>query len=275
MERVQFMRDELRLELSGEKTLITHARTSAAKFLGYEITTQHNTSGRKSVNGIIGLRVPRTVITAKSAPYLRHGRPAALHALQNLDDHDIVEAYGAQYRGIAQYYLLAGDVYRLNRLRWVMESSLLKTLAAKHGSSMSAMAARHKTTIGTPHGPRTCFEAVRRREGNRKPQVARFGGIPLKRQKYAVISDRIPGQNPHRYKELVIRLLRRRCELCGNSDQVQAHHIARLAELPPPGPGQPPWAKLMAKMRRKSLVVCEPCHDHIHTGPSAAIPATT
>jgi len=271
----QFMRDELHLELSGKKTLITHARTSAAKFLGYQITTQHNTSGRKSVNGVIGLRVPRTVITAKSAPYLRHGRPAALNALQNLDDHDIVEAYGAQYRGIVQYYLLAGDVYRLNRLRWVMESSLLKTLAAKHGSSMSAMAARYKTTIGTPHGPRTCFEAVRRREGNRKPLVARFGGIPLKRQKYAVISDRIPGQSPYRYKELLTRLLRRRCELCGNSDQVQVHHIARLAELAPPGPGQPPWAKLMAKMRRKSLVVCEPCHDHIHTGPPlAAIPAT-
>jgi hypothetical protein len=158
----------------------------------------------------------------------------------------------------------------------VMESSLLKTLAAKHGSSMSAMAARHKTTIDTPHGPRTCFEAVRRRDANRKPLVARFGGIPLKRQKYAAISDRIPGQSPYRYKELVIRLLRRRCELCGNSDQVQVHHIARLAELAPPGPGQPPWAKLMAKMRRKSLVVCEPCHDHIHTGqPSAAIPATT
>jgi hypothetical protein len=121
-----------------------------------------------------------------------------------------------------------------------MESSLLKTLAAKHGSSMSAMAARYKTATGTPHGPRTCFEAVRWREGNRKPLVARFGGIPLIRQKYAVISDRIPGQNPHRYKELVIRLLRRRCEMCGNSGQVQVHHIARLAELAPPGPGQPP-----------------------------------
>jgi group II intron reverse transcriptase/maturase len=73
----QFMRDELRLELSGEKTLITHARTSAAKFLGYQITTQHNTSGRKSVNGVIGLRVPRAVITAKSAlPAARQTRRA-------------------------------------------------------------------------------------------------------------------------------------------------------------------------------------------------------
>jgi group II intron reverse transcriptase/maturase len=32
-----FLRDELKLELSGDKTLITHARTRAARFLGYEI----------------------------------------------------------------------------------------------------------------------------------------------------------------------------------------------------------------------------------------------
>ena len=34
----QFLRDELRLELSPAKTLITHARTQRARFLGYEIS---------------------------------------------------------------------------------------------------------------------------------------------------------------------------------------------------------------------------------------------
>ena len=38
----EFLRDELKLELSQDKTLITHARTGAARFLGYEITIQHN-----------------------------------------------------------------------------------------------------------------------------------------------------------------------------------------------------------------------------------------
>ena len=77
-----------------------------------------------------------------------------------------------------------------------METSLLKTLAAKHDSTVSKMAARYKTAIETPHGPRTCFEAVRIREGNQKPLVARFGGIPLKRRKTAVIIDRAPGRDP-------------------------------------------------------------------------------
>jgi hypothetical protein len=271
-----FLRDELHLELSAEKTLITHARTGAAKFLGYEITTQHSgTSGRKRINGSIALRVPIPVIKAKCSPYLARGKPAAQGALQNLGDYDIVAAYGARYRGIVQYYLLAGDVHRMDRLRWVMETSLLKTLAAKHRSSVAKSAARYKAVIETPHGPRTCFEAVRIREGNRKPLVARFGGIPLKRQKTAVITDRAPGREIHPRKEIITRLLRNRCELCQHSGEVQVHHVARLGDLARPGHGQPAWARFMAAKRRKSLVVCPPCHDQIHAArPPAASTAT-
>jgi group II intron reverse transcriptase/maturase len=76
----RFLRDELKLELSPEKTLITHARTRAAKFLGYNIITQHAnatiTSGRRAVNGVIGLRVPTEVIKAHTVPYLADGHPA-------------------------------------------------------------------------------------------------------------------------------------------------------------------------------------------------------
>ena len=71
----QFLRDDLKLELSPDKTLITHARTGAARFLGYEITVQHDdrklTRGRRAVNGQIALRVPTDVIKAKCAPYLQ------------------------------------------------------------------------------------------------------------------------------------------------------------------------------------------------------------
>ena len=264
-----FLREDLKLELSHEKTLITHARTGAAKFLGYEITVQHGdsklTGDRRMVNGKIGLRVPRPVITAKCVPYLRRGKPAHRSHLINRDDHDIVAIYGAEYRGIVQYYLLAGDVYRLRRLEWVTKTSMLKTLAAKHHSTVSKMAARHKTTIETPHGLRTCFEVRVERDG-RNPLVARFGGIPLKRQKNAVINDHVPGQVTYPRKELIRRLLTGRCEICKQKDNVQVHHVRKLADLGQPRPDQPAWAQLMAKMRRKALVVCILCHDQIHAG---------
>jgi hypothetical protein len=124
--------------------------------------------------------VPLEVIKAKCAPYCKLGKPEARTHLVNNDDHTIVATYGAQYRGLINYYLLAGDVWRLNRVRWIMQNSLLKTLACKYGSTVSKMAARYKTTITTPHGPRTCLQATVERTG-RTPLTTTFGGIPLKR----------------------------------------------------------------------------------------------
>jgi hypothetical protein len=110
-----FLRDELKLELSPEKTLITHARTRAARFLGYEITTQMAPSkivrGQRAVNGKIALRVPLDVIRSKCTRYRKHGRPWHRSELQNLDDYTIVKIFGAEYRGIVQYYMLANDVW--------------------------------------------------------------------------------------------------------------------------------------------------------------------
>ena len=264
-----FLHDELKLELSQDKTLITHARTQAAKFLGYEITVLHNdrkvTAGPPQRQRDVSLRVPSSVIKAKQAPYLSRGKPERRSQLVNEDDHTIVSTYGAEWRGIVQYYLLAGNVHRLYRLHWVMETSLLKTLANKHRSSVSKMARTFKAAIGTPYGPRKCLEARVERNG-RKPLVARFGGIPLRRQKDAVISDRVLVPGVIRHKELVTRLLADRCELCKDTDGISVHHVRRLADLHRPGQPQPGWAQQMARRRRKTLVVCRSCHDAIHAG---------
>ena len=110
----------------------------------------------------------------------------------NEQDHTIISRYGAEYRGIVQYYLLAGDVSRLDRLHWVMATSLLKTLAGKYDSSVAKMARKYAATIETPHGPRKCLQVSIDRGEGRKPRVATFGGIPLQRQKNAILKDREP-----------------------------------------------------------------------------------
>jgi group II intron reverse transcriptase/maturase len=265
-----FLHDDLKLELNQDKTLITHARTQAASFLGYQITVQHSRD-RPSVNGVVRLRVPLPVITAKCAPYSKRGKPARRAELMNLPDSLIISTFGAEYRGIVQYYLLAGDVWRFTRLRWAAETSLLKTLAARHRSTVTAMARKYKATITTPHGPRVCFQATVEREG-RKPLVTRFGGIPLKRQKKAVLTDRLPGL-PTRRKELIQRLRTRRCEWCDTRTDVEIHQVRKLADLTRTGQPQPRWAQLMTRMRRKTLIVCNPCHQAIHHGHPTAFTA--
>ena len=267
-----FLRETLRLELNAAKTLITHGRTTPARFLGYDIIVQHcdtkRTGGRRAANGKIALRVPPDVVKAQCARYRQHGKPWHRPRLQNLPDYDIVRIYGAEYRGVVNYYLLAQDVWRLHTLHWHALTSMLKPLGAKHRSSVTKMAARHQAKIATEDGPRTCFEARLRREGKRD-LVARFGGIILRQDRRAVITD--PGPVPFNTprKELIHRLRRRWCELCEHGATVAVHQVAGLSQLGKPGPGQPAWAALMAKMRRKTLIVCAPCHEHIHANPVA------
>ncbi len=270
----QFLQEDLKLELSENKTLITHARTGAARFLGYEITIQQANDkiirGRRAANGQIRLRVPVVVVKAKCSRYMRGGKAAEQPGLMNEQDYAIISRYGAEYRGIVQYYLLAGDVWRLGRLRWVMATSLLKTLAGKYDSTVTKMARKYGATIDTPHGPRKCLQARIERSERRKPLVATFGEIPLIRQRNAVLRDREPVRDAARGSELIRRLLAGRCELCGQTAKVQVHQIRTLADLGKPGQPQLEWMQVMAKRRRKTLVVCGTCHAEIHLGKQAA-----
>jgi hypothetical protein len=93
------------------------------------------------------------------------------------------------------------------------------------------MAVKRTAKIPTPRGPRTSFQAVIPLPG-REPLVARFGGIPLKRQKTAVIRDRQPGTAPvYPRKELLTRLLHEQCGLCGSTENICVHHVRQLADL--------------------------------------------
>ena len=267
-----FLRDTLKLELSKEKTLITHATSQAARFLGYELVNQqandkHDHLGRRGINGNIGLRVPAKVIEQHCQAHMRNGKPTHRNELLADDDYTIVSRYQAEFRGVVQYYLPAYNVSQFGRLQWVMGKSLAKTLAGKHKSTARKMFRRYKSTVQTEHGERACLQVVVQRGNGKRPLVARFGGIPLKRNRQAVLVD----QQPQRYRternELIQRLLADECELCGSTVNVEVHHIRALRDLNVKGQGEKPkWVQVMAARRRKTLVVCRPCHLAAHEG---------
>src|SRR5262249_53122229 len=133
----RFLAQELRLELSDAKTLITHGRDEKARFLGYEVTvSQCDTkiaADQRSVNGKIALLVPHDVVAAKRKQCMRGGK--AVHRPELLDDDDlsIISLYQAQWRGLLNYYLMAVNVsVRLPKVYRIMRISLAKTLARKH-----------------------------------------------------------------------------------------------------------------------------------------------
>jgi hypothetical protein len=219
----RFLEEVLKLKLSDEKTLITHARTGAARFLGYEVVVQRRddkiaSNNRRGVNGKIGLRLPARVLQAKCAYYAPNGRPIRRTPLLDDDDYSIVARFQSEFRGLVQYYQLAQNVSQLGKLQWLMGGSLLHTLAAKHKSSVRAMFRKYRSTVSTPFGSRRCLEITVTRGQGKKPLVARFGGIPLRRSENAVLVDKAPRYVCYERNELLKKLLADRCEFCGSTE---------------------------------------------------------
>ena len=273
----EFLHDKLKLKLSEEKTLITHATQEAAKFLGYEIRSQScnskitkntNQVKRRSVNGHIALLLPKSVVQKKSAPYLKNGKPIHNSFLMVNQDFSIVHDYQTKLRGLYQYYALATNVSQLHNLKWIMEQSLVKTLAAKHKCSAMAILAKYKTSVKTEKGKTLkCIQVTVNREG-KKPLVATFGGFSLERKQFTTVYDRLP--IPYNAKgthtEIIQRLLADKCEICGKVGDVEVHHVKALKNVTGPKNARTDWKRYMASRQRKTLVVCQECHVLISAG---------
>lgn len=270
----EWLRDQLRLTLSEEKTLITHANDEKAKFLGHEITVTREGSlvaedGRRATNGCITLLMPQRVVQKYRERHTKEGKVTHRTELLNDTVYTIIQRYQSVMRGIYNFYCMTPNVSRrMSRIEWILELSLVKTLASKHKCSVPRIYAKYRTTTEEVKVLRVEVE----RPG-KDPLVATFGGIPFIR-----IPDGMgPGEvrleaawfSPgDKRSEVVQRLTAGKCELCGIEDMpVQVHHIRQLRDIDRPGRRpKEPWEKIMAARKRKTLVVCLRCHGDIHAG---------
>lgn len=264
-----YLHDVLRLDLSEEKTLITHARTEAARFLSYEISTtlanSYQPKGGRYANGKVEMRLPLDVLKKKYQKYLKQGKPIHRKELENDTDYTIIAHYQAEYRGFVEYYRLANNIRHCNRLKWIMEQSLTKTLAAKLQLSVQQVYEKYQTTLTVDDHTSLGLQVIISRE-EKKPLIATWGGIPLVRKPQAILNDQ-PSLIWVGRSELEKRLLADTCELCGATDRITVHHIRALKDLHPKGRREKPaWMQVMATRKRKTLVVCWPCHMGIQHG---------
>ena len=276
-----FLQEELKLNLSAEKTLITHARSEAAKFLGYEMATLQRDTKRskrtnaqgddtkcRSINGHLGLRVPRGVLIEKCNRYKKRGKAIHRPELINESDFTIITIYQLEYRGIVNYYRLAYNLHTLQQLRWIMEQSLTMTLARKHNISVRKVYQKYQAVLDINGIAYKGLQVTVPREG-KNPLVATWGGISLTWDIMATLNDQ-PQRIWNNRSELEKRLLAQICEVCGAgrlTDKIEVHHIRALKDLTRyEGRERPDWVKIMAARRRKTLVLCRTCHDDLHAG---------
>jgi hypothetical protein len=181
--------------------------------------------------------------------------------------YSIVAQYQTEYQGVVQYYRMAYNLHQLQKLKRVMETSLTRTLAKKFKTSRTQIYRRFGALHHTEHRTFKVLEVRVERGPTKAPLVTRFGGIPLRWNRWAKINDAPTKPIWSGRSEVVERLLVDTCELCGATDHIEVHHIRKLKDLDRAGqPSTPRWAKVMATRRRKTLVVCQACHHHIQYG---------
>lgn len=267
----EYVADELKLELSDEKTKITHS-SQEAHFLGYDIRVRRCQQSKRKANGVVQrtlnnsveLLVPfdriekfmydrQIVIQSDDGKLI----PWQRNAMAGLSDLEIVDTYNSQTRGICNYYSIASNFSKLNYFVYLMEYSCLKTLAKKHKTRISKVKKMFKCgkSWGVPYETK---------KEKKRMMIVKFSDFK-KGKIFDLPSVDIVKNHIHfaTRNSLEARLKACKCELCGVEGEgvkFEIHHINKMKNLK----GKEQWEMAMIARKRKTLVVCKECHKKIH-----------
>lgn len=267
-----FLADRLALELSEEKTLITHTEKSA-KFLGYEIMVTRDNDQRRDTRGRlkrtygykVRLNINMGTLRDKLLEYgamkikIHHGKevwkPKGRKELIFNDDLEILNRYNRETMGFCNYYLIANNCAVLHNFRYIMEYSMYKTFANKYKSTVRKINKKYRRN--------KFFTVTYEQKGVIKSQT--FYKTSFKRCKTAL--NQICDLQPHSITDmsrtnLTDRLKAEKCELCGATGKLHMHHVHKLKDLK----GKESWEKHMLARKRKTIALCPSCHRLRHQG---------
>lgn len=268
-----FLEKELKLELSLDKTKITHLGTEHAKFLGHYIRAatlrQHIATRRRGRDGnylntrkstskpkiMVPIHDLKAKLIQKGFANLE-GKPKYMGKFIFLSDYEIVKRYNYVLRGLMTFYNMAENRSRLGELLYILEYSLAHTLAAKHRTSIAKIFHKYgKPFKVTIKGKTITFD---------KPENLRAEYL---NRKYAVINPLSKTQDVDPFSVLnwdikEINILDQPCLICGSVTQVEMHHLRHLKD----NKDKSTLVKIMSKINRKIVPLCKPCHTDVHRG---------
>lgn len=270
-----FIADTLHLELSDEKTLITHSEKKA-RFLGYDIyirrsaATKRDKMGRlcRHLSGTVCLELPTEIMRKRLLDYgamtiertvygKDNWKAKARYYLKDNDDLEILDQYNSEIRGFRNYYRIANNASFASSFGYIMQYSMFKTFATKYRTSMRKMISRLR--IGKDFGVRFTDKS-----GRTKTRLFYNEGFARKPMLKTAAVDAIPNTVKYSSKtSLMERLSARQCELCGRTGvDIEIHHVRKLKDLK----GKSYWERLMIARNRITLALCVDCHKKLHNG---------
>lgn len=273
----EFIKEQLHLEMSPEKTLITHGN-DFARFLGYLVTVSREQNRTRTKNGFtrrtyvgkVKLYVPKEKWLNRLLSYgalkisydKAHGNkevwePARRPGLIRLDDIEILNQYNAEVRGMYNYYRLANNATVLNAFVYVMKYSMYKTFAGKYRTSMRKIIRKYCRNKD--------FTVSYQTKSGTKSVVFYNQGVRRNDKVIATENPDIIGRTNEnrRYTRLTDRLQGHVCEFCGaETEDIEIHHIRKLKDLS----GRAEWERHMIARKRKTMALCHSCHVKLHNG---------
>lgn len=267
-----FLSESLALELSEEKTLITHTGKSA-KFLGYEITVTRNNHQRRDVQGRlrrtygkrVRLNVSMATLRDKLLEYgameikLRNGKeiwkPKCRSGLIFNDDLEILDRYNRETVGFCNYYLIANNCVVLHNFRYIMEYSMYKTFAGKYRSTVRKINKKYRLSklFTVKYEQKGVIKSRTFYKTSFKRRTTAFNGsCDIEPYSIADVSR----------TNLTDRLKAEKCELCGATGKLIMHHVRNLKDLKE----KESWKRLMSARKRKTIALCPSCHRLRHLG---------
>lgn len=267
-----FLSESLALELSEEKTLITHTGKSA-KFLGYEITVTRTNHQRRDVQGRlrrtygkrVRLNVSMATLRDKLLEYgameikLRNGKeiwkPKCRSGLIFNDDLEILDRYNRETVGFCNYYLIANNCVVLHNFRYIMEYSMYKTFAGKYRSTVRKINKKYRLNklFTVKYEQKGVIKSRTFYKTSFKRRTTAFNGsCDIEPYSIADVSR----------TNLTDRLKAEKCELCGATGKLIMHHVRNLKDLK----GKESWKRLMSARKRKTIALCPSCHRLRHLG---------
>ncbi|MDX7862326.1 reverse transcriptase domain-containing protein [Aeromonas caviae] len=269
----EFLKGTLNLELSMEKTKITHS-TGKAKFLGFLVGVANykealiqkiepeysdfshrrrvgNSNVRLWLDGdelLESLKEERFITIKDGKPFAQSKR-----SYVHLDPDEIVRRYSAIKRGWVNYYRPVMNLRFLAYVDYLLRMSLAKTLAHKYRTSMKAQFQKRGRSLKVIREVKGRVKVTDYWECSFAKTVGVFNTNP-----------RDPDSLFTRYAKQTSSRLLMKCCVCGSSDNINMHHVRHLRK------GNKTvvsgFNRIMADINRKQIPVCRKCHVQIHNG---------
>lgn len=302
----QVLADELKLELSPEKTLITDVKKNKVKFLGFEIFRHRHRMMTKDYRGInksvrtTGIKPDQKRLETRFLlkGFIKKNKlgkliPSEIGWLTPYTDQQIIKRYNQIMLGFGLYYSTEiSQISDLNRWIYYMYWSCIKTLATKHKITVKQVINRYGykdislPETKTQHRSKMAATDLRITAKyiiDNKPKYETLLNykelmyihlIPhrkryrkkIKEEDEPELTEAINFSVLHKINARTTFKLTHHCTICGATNNLQMHHIRPLKVKGVLGAGYKGFDKIIGALNRKQIPVCSQCHQNIHKG---------